>query len=429
MTAVYATPSDLSSLAQSYSPRTAEVQPFLVGERDESNVSHENVKGLVLSILSRSRHALSLEGGSAWGSAVAMPQIARSTGYEPTFVILSLRAMFCLIVCVYIQMMLLAYIGESTQVMAPLGGEMHLCDFGSTLDACPDGPHCTGPGGTAYTRTRMYGFTQWNIQNFVKQAFLNVHPDMKGRIDDNIDPGEYGVESYGCRLLCLFLFVMSVVEELFLSINLAWLLYDLPRDHSLSWIQFSDKKDPLKPNDVSTEFRVAGMPLPWKIFNTCFILCPKVAIMHYTLREGTCLLMDTPAILDMILGAMSMSFLLSLDELFWGVLSSNPTKHIMPKLKPLELKQDLEREVTWRTVVRQVFPLRFLIVIVLTGIYVRLYYVTKCKQADGQWVSKDMYLPETAEYSLFDFLFDTIFHTLERSAEPFWKMPSPHDAD
>ena len=33
-------------------------------------------------------------------------------------------------------------------------------------------------------------------------------------IEEKVEPGEYGVENYLCRVICLFIFTLSVVEDL-----------------------------------------------------------------------------------------------------------------------------------------------------------------------------------------------------------------------
>jgi len=413
-------------------------------------MTEKDMQALAASLLSMdgdssSIEALSLESSSAWGSSIALPQIARSMNYDTTFTLLAMRTLLTLYVTVSMQMLLLVYIGESTQIMAPLGGQMHLCDFGGALDDCPGGDHCMGPGGTNFTKDRIYGFTQWTIQNFVRNAFLAINPKDHDFIAKKIDPGEYGIESMGCRFLCIALFVMSVIEELQLCWNLARLIYSLPSDTELNWVQFSrrgpskasmaqtDAQEPLADESPSTttgksphyRYRIAGMPIGWKVFNACFMLAPKCVIMHYVLREGTVMLMDTAAIMDMILGAMSMSFLLNVDETIYVIFASTPAKHIMGKLKPFnQNSQDKsDGKVTWEHLLRTFFPVRAVIVAVIMIIYVKAYYYTKCQQVNGQWVSKDMFTPKTSDYHMFDFIFDTFFQTVKRSSQPFWTMP------
>jgi len=325
-----------------------------------------------------------------------------------------------LLVSMVVQVLLLTYVGESTQIMAPLGGEMHLCDFAANLDNCPDGSGCLGPGGTKYTRNRLYGYTQWAIQKFVKQAFLDVHPDKEDVIKQHIDPGEYGMENHSCRLVCICLFVMSVVKEVFNCVNMARLLYTLPTDAG-HWIRWRPE----------VKYKIGPIPISWKLFNVCFVLFPKIAIMHYVVRLGTSLLMDTPAIMDMILNSMSMTFILTIDETVFALFASQPSQHIMSFFGngSVEVKGEEKHLDNTPAVVskwyafRAFFPKRAVVVAAVMSLYLFLYYRSKCTNQDGQWVSKDMYMPETSSYRVFDFVFDSVLHTVPRSHAPFWKMP------
>jgi hypothetical protein len=392
---------------------------------------------------------LSLESGSVYGSAIAMPQVARSSKYNTLYTILAVRSYFSLFLNLFIQLMLLLYIGEATQVMAPLGGQMHLCDFGAGLEECPGGEHCTGPGGTEYTSTRLYGYTQWAVQKFTKQALLDVLPEQHDTIENMVDPGEYGIENYKCRLLCIFAFVMSVVSELYGCWNLGCLLWMLPSEPAKSqWVYHLQPES----NATQTRYQIAGMPRHWKVLTCLFVLLPKLALCHYVLREGTKLLMDTAGIMDMVLGAMSMGFVLSIDEVIFETIASVQTKHIMAALVETDFSQDeiwvqdsegpagipreIETDISYTQNVAEVakplalwrlllimFPRRLAIVIAVVCVYVSKYYIEKCVFKHGQWVSKDMYLPLTTEYSVFDFVFDCFLHTLPRSLQPFWTMP------
>ena len=147
-----------------------------------------------------------LETQSVYGSAFAFPQIARSSGYRGMFVALWCRAYLALGLNYLVQFALVMFVGKATQIMNPLGGQMHLCDFGADLDVCkgPDAPfqpRCTGPGGTQFSPPRLYGYTQWAVQKFTKQALLDVLPDQEGLINEKVDPGEYGLENLGLGVL------------------------------------------------------------------------------------------------------------------------------------------------------------------------------------------------------------------------------------
>jgi hypothetical protein len=196
------------------------------------------------------------------------------------------------------------------------------------------------------------------------------------------------------------------------------------------------------------------------------VLVPKLLLCHYVLREGVKLLMDTAGIMDMVLGAMSMGFVLSIDEVIFDTIASVQTKHIMAALVETDFSPDEiwiqdsegpagiprnETDTSYTGIPRNIeivtdtsytqngaevakplalwrlllimFPRRLAIVIAVVCVYVSKYYIEKCVFKHGQWISKDMYLPLTTEYSVRDFVFDCFLHTLPRSLEPFWTMP------
>eukprot|EP00746_Dinoflagellata_sp_MGD_P003968 gnl/MRDRNA2_/MRDRNA2_107679_c0_seq1.p1 gnl/MRDRNA2_/MRDRNA2_107679_c0~~gnl/MRDRNA2_/MRDRNA2_107679_c0_seq1.p1 ORF type:complete len:434 (+),score=68.72 gnl/MRDRNA2_/MRDRNA2_107679_c0_seq1:62-1363(+) len=384
------------------------------------------------------RAAMDLDADSVYGSAVAMPQVARSTQYNKFFSMLAIRALFNLFVNLGLQFVLLVYIGEATQIMAPLGGQMHLCDFGAGLATCPDAEHCTGPGGTRYTSTRLYGYTQWTVQKFAKQALIDVFPEKQDDIESKVDPGEYGIESFKCRLLCIFLFITSVMPELYGCYHLFMMIWSLPNTPEKSqWLRFKASGE--------EEFCIAGMPRQWKVFNFFVVLTPKAVLCHYVLWEGTLLLMDTAGIMDMILGAMSMTFVLSIDEIIFSVITSNTTHYIMKEFSefqeeaddnaeadPRGLETGIEsprtngggmQDTSWALILWHLIPRKLMLILFIMFCYMFKYYEEKCQWMDGQFVSKDMYLPLTAEYHFSDFLLDEFLHTIPRSMSPFWTMP------
>ena len=44
---------------------------------------------------------------------------------------------------------------------------------------------------------------------------MALFPQMQDEIDKNVDPGEYGVESYWCRLVCIFIFVTAILDDFY----------------------------------------------------------------------------------------------------------------------------------------------------------------------------------------------------------------------
>ncbi|CAE7552977.1 DYNC2LI1 [Symbiodinium pilosum] len=303
-------------------------------------MSHQDVSKAAQSLLDfeSNQTVFKLEKSSVYGSAFAFPQIARSSGYKSVFVTLWIRAYMALALNYLVQLSLVMFVGEATQIMAPLGGQMHLCDFGADLDMCkgPDAdfqPRCTGPGGTQFAPPRLYGYTQWAVQKFTKQALLDVIPDQEKVIEEKVDPGEYGLENHSCRWLCLFLFVLSVNHEIQVCFRMLAMLWYLPSSpDKCNWLEVT-KGEPV--------YRIAGMPCHWKIITGILVFIPKLALCYFVLLEGTLLLMDTSGILDTVLGAMSMAFILDVDEMLHDSMITHAGRHVIENIKGL--KEDREQ--------------------------------------------------------------------------------------
>eukprot|EP00434_Breviolum_minutum_P023170 symbB.v1.2.020440.t3/scaffold1722.1/size104679/1 len=331
---------------------------------------------------------------------------------------------------------------------------MHLCDFGARLDSCTGPgttvPGCQGPGGTQFSPPRLYGYTQWAVQKFTKQALLDVLPDKEDTINEKVDPGEYGMENFSCRAVCLFLFTLSVMHEIVTCMKMALLLWNVPSsgEKEMAWI--THVKDSMV-SRVKAKYRVGGMPLHWKAVVFFIVFLPKLALCHYVLLEGTLLLMDTSGIMDSVLGALSMSFVLGLDEMLYNAMTSSAAVSIMLQLEKAveeeelaqekrdEAGQQMAHDISWCSwsLIRQIIPVRIVVTMAVMGLYVGRYYEFKCKWSDrcgnwetlkrGKldewhlWVSKDMYTPSRASYSLSDFILNGFFQTVGHTDEPFWE--------
>eukprot|EP00438_Fugacium_kawagutii_P022677 Skav224901 [mRNA] locus=scaffold1112:417867:420845:- [translate_table: standard] len=87
-----------------------------------------------------------------------------------------------------------------------------------------------------------------------------------------------------------------------------------------------------------------GMPIYWKVIIFLVVFLPKLALCHYVLLEGTLLLMDTSGILDCVLGALSMSFVLSIDEMLYDAMTSGAAVSIMKKLEAALEEEEIAQE-------------------------------------------------------------------------------------
>ncbi|CAL1167997.1 unnamed protein product, partial [Cladocopium goreaui] len=183
-----------------------------------------------------------VEKGSIYGAAILMPQLARSMNWHRLLTIEAFRSFILIAVSIFLQVSLLVMLARKESVYDTFAGQMFLCDLGA---GCIQGysSRCTGPSGTEITPPRLYSFDIWTTRLFVRAPWQSVQgktmeslkaifPDKQDDIDERIvpwheqfdertfdeikskgtqrvqmphelDPGEYGLESYYCRLLCL----------------------------------------------------------------------------------------------------------------------------------------------------------------------------------------------------------------------------------
>lgn len=387
--------------------------------------------------------------GSCYGAAVALPQIARSAGWSVTYTGLCLRVYLFLSVVFCLQMFLLAMVREETHSMDSFSGQMHLCDFGKNIAECPNAPNCRGPGGTSYTYPRLYSYDSWALRNFVKSSLLSLFPDKQKEIEAVADPGEWGLENYYCRLVCLFIFMMAVVDDLKNCMSLVMLLIRSPTKGEM-WITYEvpewgeSKQYAKKVRDWSeldlVKFRVAGMPLKWKIFNALFVVLPKLFVWVNLCSTGFHFLMETSTIVDVIVNSVALKFILDLDEMILDHLASTATRYIVSNLQPIalfdksehEMEQDNEARLRFLKEEKQIsgfalynllFPKRLFFIIFMMSIFVMKYYYANCIELkDGSMVSKPMYpLGPHQISSVWELLFGIA--AVPTSTEPFWSMP------
>merc|ERR1719183_3113366 len=168
-----------------------------------------------------------------------------------------------------------------------------------------------------------------------------MFPDRKEEIGANVVPGEYGVESYWCRLLCIFIFVLQIADEFENIRHLASFLWRLPSENS-QWIEYDPPvKDVHEMGELShLRFKVNGMPLKWKILNVIWLLIPRIFIWRMLTMAGVHFLMETAAMVDQIVNTTALSFVLTTDELIFERLAAQATRHIMSVLEDYQLFDD-----------------------------------------------------------------------------------------
>lgn len=411
---------------------------------------------------------IQIESNSVYGPAVLMPQLARSTGWNCHLTSLTISSFLYLLLCMGVHGGMLMFMAKEERVMDGFAGQMYLCDFGENIDRCndPNGTECIGPGGTNMSGARLYSWTQWTVRTYVKDSLTQLFP----ALGDKIDPGEYGVESYNCRLVCVILFIISIIPELELCVDLARLLWYVPsrgdpwitllseeeakeRETNLPRLVTPDLKEVERPQDTEAEtadealkqvrVAVAGMPIGWKVFNLVFVCLPKFVLTLQTAQTGMVFLMETAGIDDIIVNSVALGFLLSLDELLTDNLMSKGANELIDMCEGYTMasSEDAGTGLTNDETVRKYADFRcwrycktlfydlvgwqlikFLSAAVLTTYYVLDYYTEHCDWKDGRFVSKTIYLPKTTAFTYLNALLPHYF-PVEKEAEPWWIMP------
>jgi hypothetical protein len=397
-----------------------------------------------------------VEAGSVYGCALAFPQLARTAGWSLKYTALAILCGICLAFNVVLQGFLLYMLSKEERIMSKFGGQMHLCDFGSHLEGCPDGPNCIGPGGTEYTPSRLYDWNMWTTRVYVRDSLKALFPEKSDLIDEKVDPGEYGLESYYLRAACVLLFVMGLWHDLkgsWTMLNLlyyvpskeeAWMVYEVP-----SWDE--DKEHAKAVHGWSelelVKFRINGMPLHWKFVNLMFILLPKVYLWILTVDIGTVFLLETSVIEDMIINAVALDFILSIDELIVQSVMPFTVTHMLDNLESFALfdtadeEDDTEKDCfekhqldkRWGIFSPElyitVFPVKLCGILGTTVFFIAKYYIEHCKhEGDGSWVSQAVVLPADSILPFPSFIFGPFpllfpVETASGGQEVVWKMP------
>jgi hypothetical protein len=388
---------------------------------------------------------LAFETDSVYGAVICMPQISRCMGWNQTFLALCFRSFLLLALNYLFQISAIIFISEESQVMDVLGGKMHLCDYGKQLDHCKewaDHPGCVGPGGTVFKPPRLYSFDIWNVRKWMRDQLLVLfadEPDIKEKLmnPDLVDPGEYGMENYNCRIFACFLFTLTEVQAGLKIAEIIMLLFVVPTKAD-SWVQWRDDGDDLDPMGA-LRFKTAGMTLGWKIFNFVMVVIPKTFLLCYVYWMGFRFLMDTAGMLDLVLGAMAMDFILTFDELIWESFDCSISKQIMSQLEDYEVDEDQSddfRDISRgqgfkgiRAAVWLATPRRLIIVLTLLFLFVQLYYHVHCDVGErtGAWVSKPTMLPATTQYTFRNLITSYVpYAKNSTTGEPIWAWQPTH---
>jgi len=385
---------------------------------------------------------------SVYGAAIVMPQLARTVGWDKTMSIFAIQSWTFLLLNVLLQAYLLRMLAKEEVVMESFGGQMFLCDFGAFMENCP-GPGCRGPEGTDITAPRLYSWPAIVDQKFVKDSLEALFPDKLREIHEKVIVGEYGVESYWCRAICCFIFMVSCMGELGIIFKMGELLWKVP-NKAEPWIHPRPKTGaPLVGSIDEVKVTIAGMPLHWKFFNLVIVIWPKFLLWKLTAETGITILMETAGIDDLITNSVGLTFILGLDELIGSALMREETLMFVRATETFLLYDDTtscvgdmslltEDEILQKYQENQhgfcslnfwdlvnLLPTRLIVSVLGTGFFVWEYYTRHCTPNENdadRLVSKTMYPPKSLEFTWFNAFLPNLF-PVEREDEPYWKMP------
>eukprot|EP00931_Biecheleriopsis_adriatica_P036435 TRINITY_DN20993_c0_g1_i1.p1 TRINITY_DN20993_c0_g1~~TRINITY_DN20993_c0_g1_i1.p1 ORF type:complete len:539 (-),score=85.40 TRINITY_DN20993_c0_g1_i1:101-1696(-) len=395
---------------------------------------------------------VSIEAGSVYGAAVLMPQVARTAGWARSLLPHVVSSYFYLMVTFVLHAALLMYVCKEEHVLDLYAGQMYLCDFGAHMEYCNEYVEkpgveipgvCLGPSGSKMTSARLYSWSQWTTRNYFAQVLGDLFPEKGKEIRTMADPGEYGVESYWCRLLCCFVFVISIIEELGNITTMMRLLW-YSKSENEPWFELATEGEEETIDSMDTwcdqvKLKIAGMSRIWKLVNVVLILIPKAILWEVTASAGVNFLMETAGINDIIVNSVALGFLLTIDEVITGAMMSEQVNHLlsmvedMPLYDPSELNIHndeetmqivQEREPSTLAFVFDIVPRTMVLATGLTAVFVYRYYCTHCDWADGHFVSKEMRVPKSMTYSFFNAVSSWLF-PIDLVSEPYWSMPVP----
>jgi hypothetical protein len=379
--------------------------------------------------------SVGVERESIYGAAILLPQMARTLGWPTEFTMRALRVYVYLFVSICMVATLLSFLSKEEIIMDDFSGQPYLCDFGVGLGVEP-GPGGVGPGGTNITAPRLYGFNSWHDRQFVAESLRAVFPDAGDKIDELVDPGEYGVESQVCRLLCVFVFMLSSVQELHLVMDMLLLLYHIPNKNE-DWIELENAEFDSETHTWLEHFKikVAGMSVFWKVMTMVTVWVPKMTLFMLTLSSGTTFLMEAESINDMIINATALSFVLNLDELMLSALQSPYLQHVLQSCEPYPLfaqeekltkgealvKYEQTQQNKWYKRIKGLIPAKLLLVVFMAVTFIMTYYVRYCKWNGSRWISQDMKSQHSLHYSWLNALLPSLFPT-QTEGPAWWKM-------
>lgn len=441
---------------------------------DGKGRSQEKAMLTVMGAFALSRQgSCSIETESVYGAAIVLPQLARSVQWQRELTISAIRSYLFVVLSIVTQLLILMMMEKHETVLDPFAGQMFLCDMGAFCTGINEDPEaCKGPGGTTITPPRLYSYDIWSTRVFIRDSLKAIFPTKAEEIDKVADPGEYGMESYNCRLLCCVLFMMTMLQEARNIAETAWLLYKVP-NRPESWILDEEERDwdpdhgliPGERDDSkgaepqSTEpileedwlerihLQIAGMPIKWKLVNVVVLLIPKAMIWQLTVTTGIVFLMETAGIDDLVVNSVALTFILDIDELCCKTLTEEYVRGLLSRVRPYPLfnfskatdtygsedilreqsRQELNKKMRPQDFFWAMFPSKLLLLFAACGYFIFSYYSGHCNLSPvfgsfPRWWPKPLYLAKSTAFSFANAFLPSNF-PVPTETEAIWTMP------
>lgn len=261
---------------------------------DRAVRSHQHV----LAALLRSSHK-GIPRDSLYGSAVVLPQVARTAKWNPVFVGKVVKAFSLLLMCNVVQIMFVYEVGKLVKEQtSKCNGNEEFC-----IDE---------------------GYVRFDHGGLFKHWYL-CHNDI-----------------HQLRLLCMFAFVVHMFHDARQSFEMLVLFMSLPTSEG-PWLRVSQTHEitadggdlqAKRTTDLQLGYQVDGMPAFWKAFNTVVWLAPKILIWIFLFLFGGVWLMNTPERKELILNAVALVFVSQMDELLFASVANVETQQRMEEIQP-----------------------------------------------------------------------------------------------
>lgn len=236
---------------------------------------------------------------SLYGSAIVLPQVARSLGYNSFYVGKACMAWFSLVVVLVLQSMFVYQVYRMV--------ELKDLEQGFTK------------GGWSYIGTPRW---RWYLCNTDENA------------NDDL-----------LRKLCVVAFTIVLFKDLRQTFEMAAFIWKVPNEAG-NWMVVSlingdqiqvntnGRKEVVRKEEAQMQWQVDALEIPWKVLAVFGALIPKACLFWSLLFYGAMWLMNTTEPGELILNCVANVFVLELDEAVFAAVTTADVQQYMDNLLP-----------------------------------------------------------------------------------------------